>query len=695
MTSPDAANLLVELGCEELPPKSLAVLAEAFFEGVCSGLQEAGVDFSADQSRFFFTPRRMTLLLAAVAARQPDRLLEKRGPAVAAAFDDSGAPTAAASGFARSVGSSVEALERLSTDKGEWLFCRMEQPGKPLSELIFPILQKSLNNLPVPKPMRWSGHDFSFVRPVHWLVALHGEEVLHGSLYGCESGRLTRGHRIHAPGPHELTSADVYLGVLLAARVIADQEQRSKTVFEQASSAGTAAGGETRITPALLAEVCNLVEWPVPVTCSFDEEFLAIPQEALVASMEEHQKFFPVFNPSTGKLTPDFIVIANLDSKDVEQVRKGFERVVRPRLADARFFWEQDLRQPLAANLERLNNIVFQEKLGSVGDKSRRISSVSQKLTDFLENEENTAEKAALMSKCDLVSLMVGEFPELQGTMGGYYAIESGESREVADAVAQHYRPRFSGDQIPDQLPGQIVALSDRLDTLVGIFAVGLKPTGSKDPFALRRSALAVIRILLEGSFPLTLDEMLHLSETALRDDIEVNPVTIGEVKAFILERLRHHLMDQGHTANQVKSVLAAPLNSLPDLWSRLTALSDFMGDPNAESLVSANKRIGNILKKQEGDISETIDTKRFVLEDEGTLFGEVERVKHAIQPHLDSGAYDRVLGELASLRGPVDAYFDRVMVMDEDPGIRGNRLAQLADLKGLFDSIADFSLAA
>lgn len=696
MTEAAHQDLLIELGCEELPPKALPELAQAFFDGVCAGLTEAGIEFSVDDSACYFTPRRMAMCLGAVADRQPDRQQDRRGPAVSAAFDESGAPTQAASGFARSVGKQVDALETLKTDKGEWLFCRIDIEGKSLADLIFPMLQAALDQLPVPKPMRWSDHDFSFVRPVHWLVVLHGGTVLDGSLFDCAAGRLTRGHRIHAPGPHEISTANDYLDVLHEARVEVDQRSRRQKIHAQAIEAGRQMGGEARITDALLDEVCNLVEWPAAVACRFEQEFLEVPQEALVASMENHQKFFPVVDADTGGLMPAFVAIANIESRDVTAVREGFERVIRPRLADARFFWDQDLKSSLEQCIPALNKVVFQKDLGTIGDKSHRIESLSKKIEGLLDEDSSGAERAALLSKCDLVSHMVGEFPELQGVMGGYYAEAAGEAPEVAIAIGSHYRPRFSGDDIPTDIAGRIVSLADRMDTLVGIFAAGLKPSGNKDPFALRRAALGVIRILVEGGLPLAPAKLIELAAEGLADQVTITEETRDDVYRFLLDRLHQFLRsDRGASAKQVLSILAAPLTTLPDLEARLAAVQSFMQRPEADSLVAANKRIGNILKKSAAELSEQIEASLLEFDEERQLFEEIISLEDELFPLFESGGYDQALGRLAALRETVDAFFDHVMVMDENPDVQRNRLALLSRLKSLFDRIADLSLAA
>lgn len=687
------APLLVELGCEELPPKALATLARVFFDSVCAGLEEAGTAFDAGASRYCYTPRRMTLILADVAGRQPDRVLERKGPSVAAAFDDDGQPTRAATGFAASVGQPVEALERLSTDKGEWLFARVEEKGAPLGQVLYPVLEQALERLPVPKPMRWSDHAFSFVRPVHWLVILHGEDVLEGAIMGCRAGNETRGHRIHAPGTHRLDGAEGYVERLRSLFVLADPEERRDAIREQAERLGEEVGGQTRITPELLDEVNSIVEWPVATRCAFDADFLDVPAEALVASMESHQKFFPILD-ERGGLTAEFVVIANLESKDVQAMGEGYERVIRPRLADAQFFWEQDLKQPLSTWANALDSVVFQKDLGTIGDKSRRIATLASKIAEYVGVSPDAAKRAGETCKLDLVSLMVGEFPELQGTMGAYYLARAGESADVAGAVGEHYHPRFAGDSIPSHPVGQVVALADRLDTLVGIFAAGLKPTGNKDPFALRRAAIGVIRILEEAPFPVSVEQLLDAAAAGLQGQITVTEDTLDELRAFLLERLRNHLLDGGASSRQVSAVLAADLEGLPDLRARLDAVAEFMGREEAERLVAANKRIGNILKKQDGEISGKIDPDRFSFDEEKVLFERVEAVRSDVIPRFDTGRYGDALALLADLREPVDRYFDAVMVMDEDAAVRANRLAQLARLKALFDRVADFSQA-
>jgi len=684
-------DLLIEIGCEELPPKVLDELREALFAGVCSGLEQSNISFDAATSRAYSTPRRLAMLLSRVAARQPDQEQERRGPALDAAYDEDGRPSAAALGFARSVGIEVSDLQTMRTDKGSWLAARIQITGKPLEALIFPILEQAIGKAPIPRPMRWSEHDFSFVRPVHWLVVMHGGRVLEGALLGHDAGNLTRGHRIHAPGPHRLSHAGKYLEVLENAYVLADPLRRESQIREQLLQADPA----TRIDPDLLSEVNNLVEWPVALRCSFDESFLSVPHEALVASMQDHQKFFPVrATPNANEVSNRFVAVANLESVDPEQVKQGFERVIRPRLADARFFLEQDQKRSLIDYAPALDGVTFQKKIGSIGDKSRRITEISKKLADHLSFDECVAARAASLAKCDLMTQMVNEFPELQGTMGRHYALYSGEQAEVAQAIEQHYWPRFSGDAIPEGLGGQIVGLADRADTLVAIFTAGLRPSGNKDPFALRRCALGLVRILLEGRLEIALAQILAITANeVMAQDIAVEPCLLTDVREFIEDRCRHYFREAGYSVEIVNTAMESPWETFTDLQARLTALSAFLGQEAGLSLAAANKRISNILRKSDLDVSNKIEDDRLILAEEKLLFSEISRLENALEPLLDKSDYAACLQQLSQLRPCVDRFFDAVMVMDEDAGLRRNRLALLSRLKALFDQIGDLSV--
>jgi glycyl-tRNA synthetase beta chain len=687
------ADLLIEIGCEELPPKALDALRTALFEGVSKGLQDAHIQFDAKLSQSWSTPRRLALFFAATASSQPDQDQERRGPAVAAAYGADGKPTPAALGFARSAGVEMDQLEKLETDKGAWLVARSHVKGKDLAEIIYPLLEQALKQLPIPRPMRWADHNFSFIRPVHWLVVLHGDGVLPGSLFGLKVDRLTRGHRIHAPGPHAIKQAGDYLVVLEAAKVLADQQVRKSTIERMAR----AAADTVLIDASLLDEVNNLVEWPSAILCSFDSEFLEVPHKALIASMQDHQKFFPVADAiDSGRISNRFIAIANLDSTDPELVRQGFERVIRPRLADARFFLEQDQKKALAEHAEALDTVVFQSKIGTLGDKSRRMAALSEQLATIFNISPELAKRAAMLAKCDLLSQMVGEFPELQGYMGRQYALHSGETPDVAAAIEEYYQPRFAGDVIPASSAGQLLSLADRADTLVGIFAADLRPSGNKDPFALRRSALGLVRILLEARLNIAPRKLFELAAEQFRQQgVAIAEDLLVDLETFVLERARSYFRDSGVDTNLINAALASSWTDLPDLAARLEALAGFMGQESALSLAAANKRIANILRKSESSVSKEIAEDRFVLVEEKQLFEEVVNAENALEPLLKQADYSACLDELAKLRPVVDRFFDGVMVMDEDPVLQRNRLALLARLKALFDGIADVSVLA
>lgn len=687
------ADLLIELGCEELPPKSLPKLASTFYNGFLAELEKAELVFDQGSSRFFYTPRRLTLLIASITERQPDQILERKGPALAAAYDADGNATQAAAGFARSVGKDVGELETLKTEKGEWLYCKVEKAGKTLDELVFPMLEKALAGLPVAKPMRWASNDFSFIRPVHWLVVMHGSRVLDGDLLGLSAANLTHGHRIHSPGPHPIELAGDYEQLLFDAHVVADQHKRKESIQQQAVELGKSVNGKTIIDPDLLDEVTCLVEWPRSICGSFDDEFLKVPAEALIASMQDHQKFFPVVDADSGSLLARFITVANLDSSDFDAVRAGFERVIRPRLADARFFWEQDNKSPLEDWLSQLDTVVFQNKLGSVRNKSERISVISGYLAEETSIDSAASKRAASLCKCDLVSQMVGEFPELQGVMGRYYALQSGETAAVAQAIGDHYLPAFSGDQLPSNAVGKVVSLADRLDTLTGIFAAGLKPTGNKDPFALRRAALGLIRILLDGELNIDLDKALQISAQAIEQQLSVSDEVSQDLRQFILGRLKNYLLEQDYDTGMVNAVLGAPLSTLPDLVARLDALRGFMGLDVARNLAAANKRIGNILRKSETEINGAVSESLLVIEEERLLFDEISEISEDLEKLYRSADYTAALTLLAGLSTNIEAFFDKVMVMDENLEVRNNRLNLLGSLKGLFDRVANLAL--
>ena len=687
----DCQDLLIEIGTEELPPGALNQLSKALLKGVLQGLDQAQIPHDAAAARWYASPRRLACLIPQVAARQPDRDMERRGPAVAQAFDDNGEPKPAALGFARSVGVSIDEVQRLKTDKGEWLYHRFTQPGQALAELLPEILQKAVDGLPVPKPMRWGDYDTRFVRPVHGLVVLHGNDVLPVSVLDKTAGRTTRGHRIHASGEHEIANPADYLSVLEKAYVLADAEQRREQVVSQSQKAAAEAGLTARLEPGLVEEVTALVEWPVAVLCSFDEDFLQVPAEALISSMEHHQKFFPLLN-ADGSLSNRFIAFANIESKAPERVRDGFERVVRPRLADAKFFWDQDLKRGLGDYQKMLENVVFQNKLGSLADKTRRVAALAGRIAAQLQLDASAPVRAAELARCDLMSEMVGEFPELQGIMGRYYAAVGGEPEAVAQAIDEHYNPRQSGDPIAAGDAGRILAVAEKTDTLVGIFAASLKPTGAKDPFALRRAALGLVRTLIEGELELEISWLLQQAAEVLSEQLPVDEKLQGEVRSFILDRLTGYLKDQGFSAGEIQAVTALSLDHLLDLHARVQAVKEFAALPQAESLSAANKRCANILRQAEVEIPTQVDSQVLEAAAEQSLNEAVMAAQAQVSALLEQRQYTEAMSQLAQLEAPVNQFFDDVMVMADDEAVRLNRLALVSALRRLFLSIADVS---
>ena len=682
-------TLLIELGCEELPAKSLVRQAEMLSAGMHKQLADAGLMDAGSRLRWLATPRRLAILAEGVAQRQPDRKLERKGPAEKAAFDAEGNPTRAAEGFARSVGLAVDQLERLENEQGRWLYAEIEEPGKSLAGLLPEMLDKVVREMAGARSMRWSDRSDRFLRPVRWLVVLHGSEVLPVSLFGLEAGRDTRGHRIHAPGAHAIEKAGDYEAVLREAYVVADYAARRNQIAEQVKACADSAGLQTQAEGVLLDEVTGLVEWPVAVVGSFDEAFLEVPAEALVSSMREHQKSFPLFT-GDGKLAARFITVANLESEQPELMVQGFERVIRPRLADARFFYEQDRQRPLADRMERLGEMLFQERLGSLADKAGRLKGLAAALAPAFDADPTACARAALLCKCDLLTEMVGEFPELQGIMGRYYAQADGEPETVAAAIESHYLPRHAGDELPEDPTGRALAVADRMDSLVGVFAAGKKPKGGKDPFALRRAALAVVRILDQSRCPLSLDELIDNAADALKAQVPVSEEDRDEIRRFLDERLRSHLGERGIETNTLHAVTAGADSPVADFVDRAVAVQAFADDPEVESLIAANKRAANLLEQAgEIEISE-IDASSLHLGSEKRLFEELVESEKAVEERLGERDYPAVLKRLAGLRPALDRFFDDVMVMVDDERLRTNRLALLSRLRALFLRIAD-----
>jgi glycyl-tRNA synthetase beta chain len=686
--------LLIELGTEELPPKALDELALAFRDGITAGFDKRGIAYEAGSVRAYWTPRRLAVLIGAIEAQQPDQDTERRGPALAAGFDAQGKPSKALIGFAQSCGVDVAALVKLETDKGAWFVHRGLRRGVPTAKLVPEIVAEALKALPIPKPMRWGDHDYLFVRPAHWLVMLLGDKVIDGVVLGLTADRFSRGHRFHHAKPVWISTPEAYVEALRAAKVLVDPDERRRAVAETVErAADNETGGRARLRDALLDEVKNLVEWPVGIACAFEAEFLRVPPEALVTTMESNQKFFPVFDRD-GKLTERFIGVANIESKDPDQVRKGYERVIRPRFADAAFFYDEDLRTPLASHQAALEQVTYQHKLGSVWHKCVRVAELARVVANRIGVDAALATRAAALSKCDLMTRMVGEFPELQGTMGRYYATAQGEPRAVALALDEYYAPRYAGDAIAASPVGRVLAVADKLDTLVGLFAVGQKPTGNKDPFSLRRNALGLARTLIEGK--LDLDLVALLRDAAGPIDGAQAETVAAELYDFIFERLRGYYADQGIRADVYDAVATQRPSSLSDFDARLRALVEFAKLPDAVALAAANKRIANILRQaaEKGDKpAPNIDASALTAPEERTLAATLEFEGGKATQALGRRDYVAALRALAALRPAIDAFFDKVMVMDEDEDTRQNRLALLADLRRRFLAIADIGM--
>jgi glycyl-tRNA synthetase beta chain len=680
-------TLLFELLTEELPPLTLQNLSNALTEQIAAGIDAAGITHGP--VRGFASPRRLAVSIESCADKAADRRVERRGPPVANSFDAAGKPLPAALAFARSCGVEVGDLTRLTTDKGAWLAHRGTEPGAALATLIAPIVAQAIAGLPIAKRMRWGSRTAEFVRPVHSVVLMHGPAVLACDILGFAAGRLTRGHRFHAPEPITLATAGDYESALFEAKVVADFARRRELVRTQVAELAAAAGGRALIEPALLDEVTALVEWPVPIAAQFEPRFLALPREVVIATVQDHQRYFPIENPD-GSLSNRFITVSNIESRDPAKVREGNERVVRPRLSDAAFFWDQDRKLSLEQHALKLRGVTFQTRLGSYADKSLRVGALAEVIARQVAGADEVG-RAAQLAKADLMTAMVGEFPELQGTMGRYYALAEGESAQLALALAEQYLPRYAGDALPETPTGRVLALADKLDTLAGIFSIDQKPTGTKDPFGLRRAALGVLRILLEGGIDLDLPQTLA---TAAAAQPVVAAAAAGEVHAFMLERLRGLLLDRadGTTAEMIDAVFAVHPRSPLDVVARLQALREFLSLPDAASLAAANKRIANLLKKSPLDDAAPVDGGRFTEAAEEALFAALTELAPQVAAALRERRYGAALQLGCALRGPIDAFFDQVMVMDEDPGRRHNRLALLRQVRQLFGGVADLS---
>ncbi len=684
-----AADLLFELGTEELPPVALQHLSTSLKREFIAGLDRA--DLQHGEVKAFATPRRLAILVSDCSLSTPDKEIERRGPAVKAAFDDDGNPTKAAEGFAASCGTTVDQLSRLQTDKGEWLAYTLKEAGRPADELLPGIAEQALHKLPIPKRMRWGDSDAQFVRPVHWLLFLHGGSVVPCTLLDAQAGNLSYGHRFHHPQAIALSTPADYADKLRnEGQVITDFAERRALIVQQVSEAARSLGGSADLDDDLLDEVTALNEWPVAIAGGFEEKYLEVPHEALVLTMKKNQKYFPVFD-SNGGLMNHFITIANIDSHDPDVIRTGNERVVRPRLADAMFFWQQDGKKRLEEHIESLRQVVFQKQLGSMYDKSERVATLARIIAEQMGTDPQMAHRAGMLSRCDLMTEMVYEFPEMQGIMGRYQALRDGEDPELAQAMEEFYLPRYSGDHLPQTGTGIAVALAERLDTLVGIFGIGQKPSGDKDPFGLRRAALGALRIMREHSLTLNLPSLLDTAQYG-QESLLTDHQASEQVYAFMLERLKGLYAEAGVGPDLFEAVAAVKPVSLADFEQRIQAVAAFSELDEATVLAAANKRIRNILRKSSEPLPPQVDPALFTEPAERELHDQLVAVSGRVSPLLHDGDYRATLEQLAGLKSVVDRFFDAVMVMTDDAVVRGNRLRLLADLADLFLQVADIS---
>ncbi|NUY57564.1 MULTISPECIES: glycine--tRNA ligase subunit beta [Salinivibrio] len=682
-------NFLIELGTEELPPTALRTLAEAFASQFEAQLKDA--DLSHQGVTWYASPRRLALKVAALSDRQPDKVVEKRGPAVSAAFDADGNPTKAAMGWARGNGIDVSEAERLKTDKGEWLLYRQHVPGQAIDALLPVLADNALNKLPIPKPMRWGDKDTQFIRPVKTLVMLYGETLIEGTILGVASDRVIRGHRFMGEPNLTLAHADHYPERLeREGKVMADYEKRKALIIKDAKAAADAVGGMAELDEDLVEEVTSLVEWPVVLTASFENKYLKVPSEALVYTMKGDQKYFPVYD-ANGELLPKFIFVSNIESKDPTQVISGNEKVVRPRLADAEFFFDTDRKRPLIDRLPELDSAVFQKQLGTIKDKTDRITALAGQIAERIGADKAHTERAGQLAKCDLMTSMVFEFTETQGVMGMHYARHDGEPEAVALALNEQYWPRFAGDKLPTTPVSSAVAMADKMDTIVGIFGIGQAPKGS-DPFALRRAALGVLRIIVENGYQLDLVDLIRDAK-AQYDDRLTHKEVETEVLDFMLGRFRSWYQDMGYSVDIIQAVLARRPTKPADFDSRVKAVSHFRSLDEAEALAAANKRVGNILAKYDGELPSTVDSSLLQEDAEKALADVVAEKVAAVKPLFADSDYQGALTELAQLRTPVDTFFDNVMVMADDPALKANRLAMLHLIREQFLNVADISV--
>ena len=687
-----ADDFLVEIGTEELPPKALRSLMDAFGAGLTAAIEAVPLEHAAVHT--YASPRRLAVRIERLARQQEDRNVAHKGPPTKIAFDSDGNPTPAAAAFAKKCGVAVTDLGRNKTDKGEWLVYDAVEKGRVAAELMPALIEQTLASLPIPRRMRWGAGDAEFVRPVHWVVMLHGKDVIKAAVMGAEGGNTSRGHRFHSSGPIVISQPDDYPGVLEEkGYVVADFERRRAMVRDGVEAAAGDAGGHVVDGESLYDEVAALVEWPVPILGRFDETFLSLPREVIISTLTSHQRYFPVADDE-GTLLPRFITVANLESKDPGQVREGNERVIRPRLADAAFFWDSDRKNSLASREDALREVIYQRGLGSLHDKGRRIGATAVWLASKLDVDATSVARAAELAKCDLLTGMVGEFPELQGIMGRYYALSDGEPDVVAEAIGEHYRPRFAGDDLPATRAGQVLAIADKMDTLAGVFSMGKKPSGNRDPFGQRRAALGVVRILIECGLDINIKTLIAKAVAQQPTSKIVKDTLSAELYEFISDRLRRYFLDRdsGLATETFDAVMVRQPESLLDFDRRLAAVQTFARLEQAESLAAANKRIANILRKAGDPQGLSVNKKLLEQEAEEILFNALDNARHKVQPMIKVRNYAEALNTLADLKDPVDRFFDDVMVMVEDETVRNNRLALLGELRVLFLDVADIS---
>ncbi len=680
-----AQDFLVELGTEELPPKALKTLGEAFLDGIEKGLKASGLSYSA--SRIYAAPRRLAVLIEQLAVQQPDRSHNLDGPPLQAAFDAEGKPTQAALGFAKKCGVELSEIDQ----SGPKLKFSQRIPGQPAAGLLPGIVTAALNELPIPKRMRWGARKEEFVRPTQWLVMLFGDAVIDCEILAQKAGRESRGHRFHNPDKVRISKPSTYLEDLRGAHVLADFAERRELIGARIATLAAEQQGMAIVPADLLDEVTALVEWPVPLVCSFEERFLGVPQEALITTMQDNQKYFCLLD-AKGKLLPRFITVANVESKDPAQIISGNEKVVRPRLTDAEFFFKQDKKQKLETFNQRLANVVFQAQLGSVFDKAQRVAGLAAFIAERTGGDAQRAARAGLLSKCDLATEMVGEFPEMQGVAGYYYALNDGEAEDVALALNEQYMPRGAGAELPTTLTGSAVAVADKLDTLVGIFGIGMLPTGSKDPYALRRAALGVLRILIEKQLDLDLAEAIAFAVQQFADKVKAEGLA-AQVQDFIFDRLRARYEDEGVEVSVYQAVRALSPTAPLDFDQRVQAVQAFRARSEAAALAAANKRVSNLLSKFDGQVPASVNVALLQEPAEQTLAQVVAAASQAVAPLAAARCYREALEHLASLREPVDTFFEAVLVNADDAAVRANRYALLAQLRGLFLGVADISL--